>query len=345
MDSSRIGLLGQGCVVVILAACAGCSSSSSPATPDSGGGMTTPPAGDGGADKVVVGDTTMPCKPTYPVATSVLVSLDVSWPATSATAKGTGHEYLSLLTVYSVDSNNKVTGTTIPCGLQAADVPLSDLGAMATGVPTGSMVRALFPAVSWDGVPPTKITGTVGGSNVGSSFEVDPSTSLVGIAPTDPLSDPTMKWPLSYSGIPMSDWTLVDGGPWTAASGEQPGITGEFYNGAMPFVLPRTSLSMTSPQVDHLHSVFRTTLSLYGTAATCMMTTGTATTTNINNHVVGCDIVNDGGQCTEAQYGFLDSNTTQYPPADGTFTAQQLTGGASATCADALTALPIPAPM
>ena len=73
MDSSRIGLLGQGCVVMILAACAGCSSSSSPATPDSGGGMTTPPAGDGGADKVVVGDTTMPCKPTYPVATSVLV--------------------------------------------------------------------------------------------------------------------------------------------------------------------------------------------------------------------------------------------------------------------------------
>src|SRR5580704_14463082 len=131
MDSSRIGLLGQGCVVVILAACAGCSSSSSPATPPASDSGTPATTGDAGGGKLVVGDTTMPCKQTYPIATSVLVSLDVSWPATSATAKGTGHEYLSLLSIYSVDSNNKVTGTTVPCGLQAADVPLSDLGAMA----------------------------------------------------------------------------------------------------------------------------------------------------------------------------------------------------------------------
>ncbi len=343
MDSSRIGLLGQVCVVVVLAASAGCSSSSPSASPGTDSGtMGTPPAGDGGANKIVLGDPTMPCKPTYPVATAVLINLDVSWPPTSATAKGTGKEYLSLLTVYSVDSSNHMTGTSVPCGLQAADLTLSDLGAMATGVPPGSEVRAEFPASSWVGVPPTNITGTVGGMNLGSSFEVDPNVSLVGIAPTSPLIDGTMKWP-PLSAIPQSDWTYVDGGAFVPGQG-QPGITGIFYASASPFVLPRTSLSMTSPQVDHLHSIFRTALSLYGTAMTCTETTGTATVTQLNNHVVGCDLADGGRPCMDTEYQFLDSNTTQYAPSTGTFTSKQITGGASATCADVLTALPIPAP-
>jgi len=341
MDSSRIGLLGQGCVVMILAASAGCSSSSTPAGAADSGPVVTP-TGDGGGNKVVVGDTTMPCTETYPVATSVLITLDVSWPATSAVAKGSGTYYLSLLNVYSIDSSNKLTGTSMPCGTQAADVTLSDLGASATGVPMGSEVRPEYPATSFNGAPAYAVTGLVGGSNVGSSFEVDPNVSLTGITSTSPLIDGTMAWP-PLTGIPMSAWTYIDGGAYVSMMG-QPGLTGIFYNGAMPFVLPRTALSSTAPQVDHLQTLSRTALSLYGTNTSCTKTSGTATVTQLNNHIAGCAIVDDGGPCNAAQYQFLDGNTTQYQPGAGTFQSVQLTGGASATCADALTALPIPAP-
>jgi hypothetical protein len=342
MDSSRIGLLGQGCVVMILAACAGCSSSSTPPTgagPGDASGTTTVTPPDGG----VIDGTGGPCTQTYPVATAVLISVDVNWTATSATAAGMGKYYLSLLTVYNVDSNNKVTGTSTPCGTEAADLTLSDLGATATGVPQGSEVRSEYPSQFWAGAPSTNITGVIGGTNIGSSFEVDPNVSLIGIAATDPLSDPTMKWPGSVTAIPTSDWTYLDGGAYVANAG-QPGLEGIFYNGAMPFVLPRTSLSATSPQVDHLWLLSRTALSLYGKTTSCTETTGTATVTQLNNHIAGCQIVDDGGPCTQAQYQFLDSNTTQYAPATGTFDAVQLTGGASATCADVLAKLPIPAP-
>ncbi len=348
MDSSRIGLFGQGCVVMILAACAGCSSSSSSAAPPVDSGK---PSGEAGGDTnaIIVGDTTMPCTDTFPLATSTLIKLNVSWPATQATNKGSGTYYLSLLTTYSIDASNKVTGTATPCGTQAPDVTLSDLGAMATGVPTGSEVRPIYPATSFAGAVSFPITGVVGGQNVGSSFEVDPNTSLTGIVSSSPLSDGTKAWP-PLTGIPQSDWTYIDGGAFVPGVG-QPGLGGTFYNGATPFVLPRTALSLTAPQADHLATISRVELQLYGKASSCTDTTGTATITQLNNHIAGCIRVegsgmpaSDGGACADLEYQFIDSNTTQYTPGTATFETKKLMGGAAATCSDVLTALPIPAP-
>jgi hypothetical protein len=347
MDSSRIGLFGQGCVVMILAACAGCSSSSTvPAGPMDSGPTT---GGDGGGNALVVGDMTMACTNTYPIATSVLITLNVTWPATTAISKGSGKYYLSLLSVYSVDSSGKVTGTTTPCGTQAPDVTLSDLGAMLTGVPSGSEVRPIYPATSFAGAESTAIKGVVGGQNVGSSFEIDPTVSLTGITSTSALIDASKMWP-PLTGIPKSDWTYIDGGAFVPGQG-QPGLTGLFYNGAAPFILPKTALDMTSPNADHLQSISRTELALYGLAKTCKETSGTATVGTLDNHVAGCTRVagtgmppSDGGACADLEYQFIDSNTTAYTPGAGTFDAVQLTGGASATCAQVIAALPIPAP-
>jgi hypothetical protein len=346
MDSSRIGLFGQGCVVMILAACAGCSSSSTP--PSAGPADTGAPTGDGGTG-IVVGDPTKPCTDTFPLATSTLITLQVSWPATTAINKGGGTYYLSLLTTYSVDASNKVTGTATPCGTQAPDVTLSDLGAMATGVPMGSEVRPIDPASSFAGSTSFPIIGVVGGQNVGSSFEVDPHVSLTGIASSSPLIVGTVKWP-PLTGIPVSDWTYIDGGAFVPGMG-QPGLGGVFYNGATPFILPKTALSVTAPNIDHLQTISRIELALYGTASSCTKTSGKATIALLNIHIAGCTRVagtgtpaSDGGACEDLEYQFLDSNTTQYTPGAGTFDTVKLAGGASATCADALTALPIPAP-
>jgi hypothetical protein len=347
MDSSRIGLFGRGSVIMILAACVGCSSSSSPTpngtTPDSGGGSSSGgmDAASAGSHPIVVGDSSMPCMKTYPIKSGTLINAKVSWPASAAVAKGTDQPYyLWLLTTYSVDSNNKLTGSTITCGTTPAILTLSAIGAMAEGVPAGQtgQVKPTYPPDSWVGVPPTSVTGVVGGSNVGSSFYTDPSVSLQGLKPSDPLADPTTMWPMSQSALMQGNLTYADGGAYVMGQGH-PGIRGVFDTAA-PYYPGTTSLATGSPRADQFWTVNRVQLSLYGTAKSCTETSGDAFVTLINNRVVGCELADAGGPCTVDQYGFLDSNTTQYTPTNGTFDAKQLT--ADQTCADVLAMFPMP---
>jgi hypothetical protein len=276
---------------------------------------------------------------TYPVRTATFINAKVSWPASAAVAKGTDQPYyLWLLSTYSVDGNNHITGTTITCGTTPAILTLSALGAMAEGVMSGQ-VKPTYPADSWTDVPPTNITGTVGGSNIGSSFYTDPSLSLQGLKPSDPLSNPATPWPASQSALVQSDLTYADGGAYVMGQGH-PGIRGVFDT-TPPYYPGTTSLATNSPRADQFWTVNRVQLSLYGTTGpTCADTSGQAFVTLINNRVVGCELADGGGPCTMDQYGFLDSNTTQYTPATGTFQAKELT--AAQTCADVLTMFPMP---
>jgi hypothetical protein len=345
MDSSRIGLLGTGCVVMILAAGTGCSSSSSSASPAPDAGPSSSGGGGdsgGSTDNAPVDGGGGPCTPTYPLSIATLVTLDVNWPATSATAKGMGKQYLSLLTTYTADGSNKVTGTTTTCGQVVADITISDLGDMATGEPSGSQVRAQFPASSWDGVPPTAVKGEIGGTNIGSSFEIDPVVTLVGLDSSSPLANGSTMWPMSNTDPSIvMHLTYADGGAYVTGMG-QPGIEGVFYNGAAPFVHPKTALSMTSPAASTVQNVFRTEIGFYGKSTSCTETSGTVAATQLNNRVVGCELENDGGTCTTDQYGFLDINTTQYAPGNGTFQSKQIAAGGK--CSDVLAALPLPTP-
>jgi hypothetical protein len=351
MISSRIGLMGQGFVVMILAACAGCSSSSS--NPDAGTSSSSSGSGSGSGSGsssggTAVGDGGTPvvdgtgpaCTKTYPLSVGTLVTVAVSWPGTAAVAKGSGNFYIWLLTTYSADSSNKITGTTFSCGNAPAVLTLSATGDIALGVPSGmtGLIKPEYPADSWDGTPGTAITGTLGGTNTGSSFLIDPSVTLYGLKASDPLSDPTMKWPTSYSALTQSDLTYADGGAYVAGMGH-PGIRGTF-DSTPPYYLSGTSLAPGAPKADQFWSATRTQLGLYGLSKSCTETTGTANVTLINNRVVGCELIDGGGPCTTDQYGFLDSNTTQYAPGAGSFDSKDLSSGA--TCADVLTALPAP---
>ncbi len=339
MDSSRIGLLGQGCVVMILAASAGCSSSSVPPGAGPADSSTPTPTLDAGPEPVVDGGGG-PCTQTYPVSVGTLITATVNWPASAAVAKGSGAYYLWLLTTYSV-AGGKITGTTATCGTTPAILTLSTSGASAEGVPMGQtgQVKPTYPPDSFANVPPTSITGTLGGTNIGSSFEIDPSVTLQGLKPTDPLSDPTMKWPTGYTQLTASDLTFADGTPYDGGAGH-PGIRGVF-DGTPPYYLGGTSLASGSPKADQFWTVNRVQLALYGTSSSCTETKGSAYVTLINNRVVGCEIADAGGPCTADQFGFLDENTTQYAPSAGTFQSIQLT--ASQTCSDVLSMLPMPA--
>jgi hypothetical protein len=286
--------------------------------------------------------TGMDCPKTYPITVATFINAKVSWPASAAVAKGDNQPYyLWLLTTYSVDSSNHLTGSTVTCGTTPAILTLSAIGAMAEGVPAGmtGQVKPTYPTDSWAGVPATSITGTIGGTKVGSSFFTDPSLSLQGLKPSDPLSDPTKMWPASQSALTPGNLTYADGGAYVMGQGH-PGIRGVFD--VMPPYYPgTTSLATNSPRADQFWTVNRVQLSLYGTTSSCTDTSGTAYVTLINNRVVGCELADAGGPCTMDQYGFLDSNTTQYTPTNGTFQAKELTAPMN-TCADVLTAFPAP---
>jgi hypothetical protein len=338
MNSLRIGLLGnvtKACALTLFAASAaasmGCSSSS--AAPVGPG----PTNKDAGGEPVIDGPSSAMLCQTMPSATyATKIVLNVTWPGTQAVVKGTtGTVNIWLLSVYAIDSSNHVTGTTTTCGNTTPPILLTATADQLTGLPSGSEVQNAFPASSWEGVPATNITGTLGGYHVGASITIDPVVTLYGLAASSSLNSATAPWPSMVSDLDLTTLTTADGGPVSGSA--LPGITA-VPNGAAPYVLPRTSLSTTAPSADQLQIVLRTALSLYGTSSDCQTQSGTATVTQLNNRVVGCSLENDGGICTSDEYQFIDENTTQYVPGAGTFTAKMISAGSS--CSDVLTTLP-----
>ena len=349
MDSLRIGLLGNAstamkcCALTLFAATAACSSSSTPAPV--GTAMTEPDGGFPNAAAGPVKDGTGTACPTQTQETlATKISIHVYWPASTAAAAVSKAsplvENIWLLSTYNIGSDNKIKGTTQTCRNVTPVISLTSLGSMSEDAPAGmnAQVQITFPDSSWDGTPTTAITGTIGGWKPGASVTINPVVTLYGIAATSPLSDGSMKWPSSYTGIPTTDLTYADGGAYVAGQGE-PGILA-VPNGA-PYYFPATALTLMAPfapKADQLDLVTRTELSFYGTSSSCSEQSGQAFVTQLNNHVVGCRVENDGGPCTSDEFGFIDTNTTQYVPLDGTFDAKTLATGA--TCAEVITALP-----
>ncbi len=314
LGSCSLGVI----VPALVALASGCSSSS-------GGGEApagSPDAGDAGAnaEPTVAGDGAA-CTPNAHETVAAKVTLNVNWPATPAnagclTSKGCNEKiYIWLVAHYDIDSTTgKVTGTTYTCGNEAPAIPLTALGTQSEGLnPSAGMatVQITFDQKTWTQIantaPPTVTTGTIGGWNVGSSFKIDPTTSTYGLKPTSMFYGPTAVWPGSESMIPMADLADDD-------NDMAPGIT------AIPSPdngnsLPATGLATTppfAPQADRLYLALRTELSLYGTSKSCTEIDGTATAQLFNNHVIGCRLAGDAGDCSSAQWGFVDSNSTVY---------------------------------
>jgi hypothetical protein len=359
-------------LVVGALATSGCSSSSSPpAGPGPGGG------GDGGGGDagtpgsgplVDGGGASCPANAHETVAAKV--TLTVTWPATLANAgcdkntkpnPCTGDIEIWLLAHYDF-TGGMVTGTTETCGNQTPPIPLSSTGSLSEGLPAGTQgtVQVNFLPSVWTSiianpnVPPTQTSGVIGGWGVGSSFQINPTNSVYGLSPTSMYASASTIWPASESDISPMDITDDD-------KDGHPGITATPASGN-GFVLPATAALMTPPTfADKLYLTLRTSLSLYGLSSTCTDLSGTVGVQTINNHVIGCELANDAGDCSMAQWDFIDSNSTVYVgpgvtipasamPASytpqkisGTFTAKILStdpDGGSIGCSDVLTAFP-----
>jgi len=334
--------------------------SSSGGSTDAGGTPGTGPAVDGGGG---------PCPTLTEETVGAKVTLAVTWPPTLANNGGSGNINIWLLAQYTINGT-AVTGTTATCGNQTPPIPLTPFGSQTEGLTSGTaVVQVGFAPSTWATIlanpakAPTTTSGTLGGWNIGSSFLINPTDSVYGLSASSMYSQASTTWPASAGTIPMGDLTDDD-------MDGHPGITG-IPSSAMGFSLPSTAAQATppyAPQADKLYLALRTELSLYGTSSSCTDISGSVGVQLLNNHVVGCDLADDGGDCTTpystgmvsgGQSGFIDSNTTVYigpgvkipastpaasytpPDIAGTFTAKILsTDGGGVTCADVLAAFP-----
>ncbi len=304
-----------------LGAGTGCSSSSAadagPGGPggDGGGDAGTPgfgPAVDGGG---------MPCAPRTTETVGSKISLTVTWPTTLANAgcdstmtpPCSGTINIWLLAHYDISGSN-VTGTTITCGNQTPDIPLTPTGTQSEGVTSGTArVQVSFDPSVWTGIAknmmkaPTSTSGLLGGWAIGSSLQINPTNSVYGLADTSMYAKAATVWPGSESAIMRSDITDDD-------MDGHPGITAT-PSSAMGYSLPATAAQLTppfAPQADQLYLALRTSLALYGTSTSCNEVSGSVGVQLLNNHVIGCRLANDAGDCTMGQWDFIDSNTTVY---------------------------------
>jgi hypothetical protein len=283
-------------------------------------------AGDGG-----------PCDASPQGALGTKITLNVSLPATAVQERGSGTLSLWLLLRYAVDGSGAIAGTVETCGMQMP-VILYRTGSTAPALPEPppAPLQITIPAGSWDGTPTTPITGTRGGSSIGSTFAIDPVVTLFGVKSTSALDTATQAWPLSATDFVASDLTYADGGAYQAGVGE-PGILAIPVSD-QPEVTLATSLKQSSPQADELWFALRTEFRLLGSVVSCTKQAGTVVVDHLDTSVVGCHVT-DGGPCTMDQYVFLDGNRPRFGPfpADGSFQAMPMVG---AGCKDVLAKLP-----
>jgi hypothetical protein len=300
----------------------------------------------------VVDGSGAPCPVQTDEWVGAIMTLNVTWAPVTAVAGGTGNIYLWTLNHYMIDGSGKITGTSRTCGTQTPPIVLNSTGLMVEVLPAGTMASILneLPTKKvWDNDTRTAtVTGMLGGWNVMSSTQVNPTLAVSGLSTK--YQDPTVAWPSSAQNIPMTDLTDDD-------MDGNPGITAYPLNdNGMGYYLPGTVIggtaAMPPPHADKLFIVSRTQVSLYGMSTSCKETKGTITVPEYDLHVVGCHDVGMPGTtpCTSGEVSFLDGNVTVYSgmggpgsTITGTFDSMQLGGeGGTPTCDDVIAAFPPP---
>jgi hypothetical protein len=279
----------------------------------SSGGSTS---GDGGTSSGSAGQSSSECMPKSTLTVGMHIVMNISWPDTLATTKGTGQFHLWNLIKYDVDGT-KLTGELKACGSVLPPIELSTIAG-------GGKALIEIPDI-WDepSMPRFEATGTLSGWSPGAEFKGDPTPALVGLT----LADAMATWPAK--GI---DIETVD------ADGDmKPGLTGTSKSDAGFVRAPTSILGQLGPVTDLVYLVTRTTAGHNATLSSCTEASGTSEVTYFDNHVVGCHVYN-GDECDETQADFIDSNRTIYVVSSATSTAKFIDD--SASCADVRAALP-----
>jgi hypothetical protein len=243
--------------------------------------------------------------------------MNITWPDTLATKKGSGQVHVWNLDKYTANGT-ALSGETRPCG---SVLPPLELSAIAGGGKT--LIE--IPNATWDlpSMPKVPANATLSGWSAGSKFVTQSAAGLVGLTMTDPKA----AWPSKGSMIMTADHD----------SDKKAGITGIPKADGGFLRAPTSILGQAGAVADQVYLVTRTTMSLEGAMTSCNEHSGIAKVTFFDNHVVGCHVYN-GAECDASQADFIDTNRTIYVVSDASYTAKFLSE--SATCADVRAALP-----
>jgi hypothetical protein len=264
------------------------------------------PPTDSGVPPADAGDTgTAGCaKPNGTQA--VHVKLNVSWKGTLAITAGSGVAHLWTKSVFTTDASGKITATQTACGSVIPDIT-------TTAIAGGSKVQPEFLPAVWTStkMPSFMTTGTSSGLNVGDTVTMNPVAVILGTT----LADPGGAWPAATALVGQDH----DG------DGHL-GITSTPKNGG-GYTRPPTSLAM-SARADLLYIASRATSGTSGKRTSCDATSGTATVTKFDNHVIGCHVAG-GGECSASESKFVDDNRTVFVLGTATYESKVIPDGSS----------------
>lgn len=327
-STARHNARALGALIPFVGACllaGACSSSNSEVQRDGGDAKsgTGGQSGSGG-DQAGSGGTTggtSGCAARTKFTQAVHEILDVTWPAGTATAAGSGKVHIWAKAVFT-GNGNSLKGSLQACG---SILPPASLSALVGG----GMLQIEIPDAAWDAAnaPRFDIDASLTGWNVGDTLSYT-YPALVGFTMADAATAP---WPMSYTGITMTNDPDGDG---------KPGLTAIPRSGA-GYVLPPTSVGGAiglGARADKVYVVIRKVSKIMHKWTSCEEGEGTSEFMHFNNHVIGCHVMG-GSECTAAETKFVDDNRTIYMPKSATIETKMVADGA--TCADVRNALPI----
>jgi hypothetical protein len=253
-------------------------------------------------------------------AYAIAITMDVTWPSTTAAAAGMGKIFLWNKSTVS-PTGDAVAGMLQGCGTVLPETGLTSLGRIAAG---GTKILIEVPEDVWDkpSMPKFPVTGMQAGGATG-TFNLSWAV-LLGAT----LGDPKGPWPDSYTGLMGAD-----------ADGDgKPGYIAAPRNGG-GFVLPPTAVGIggSAPSAERLFLVSRHVVTINGTRTSCDELSGPASVSAFDSHVMGC-LLRGGGECNKGQTDFVDGNRMKYVVKSATFRAKKV--GDAATCAEVRAALP-----
>jgi hypothetical protein len=239
------------------------------------------------------------------------MTVQLSWPSSIALATGSGSLQIWLL-MTGTQSGNSIPASLVICGITLPDFPSSSLAG-------NELYGLTFPNTLFDHSPPFLPTVaaamTLGGSAPGATVSVPSVAFLLGLTLASPT---TAAWPSTPETVTSADMD-ADG---------KAGVTTPYKSGGSYLPVPVNFSKMA--RADKAYLAARVVASMSGTLASCTSITGTATVTNFDTHILGCEYAG-GGDCTQTDSDFTDTNRPAYVAGAATISLVKIASGA--TCA------------
>jgi len=249
---------------------------------------------------------------------AIRLTVEVTW-ADKPYASGGSDTLYAWMILRGTQVGNNLTGTVTECG---KDVPHFKSSVL------NEWYKLEYQDAIYDNdptdLPSVAANITLSDTSPGATFTLDATALLMGATLPDPINDP---WPSSASGLTQID---MDGDGKPGVSVLQSNSDGDVY--------PPTSTNIFPDHADTAYAGSRIVFALNGTLTSCTQSSGTATVSNIDTRIFGCNRSESSADCNASEGSFLDANHVDYQATSATYALVKIAD--TGTCADVRTELP-----